>query len=62
MLDIYKFSRVWENVEPWLVYADKPIFELHNHISRLIFWNASFFLAFNTCKEKNKVCYKVLLF
>ena len=34
MLNIFEFSRVWENVESWLVYANK-IFELPKHISRI---------------------------
>ena len=34
MLNIFEFSRVRENADSWLVYANK-IFEFPNHISKL---------------------------
>ena len=39
MLNIFEFSRVWENVESWLVYANK------------LFWIAQPYFSTNTIKQ-----------
>ena len=62
MLNIFEFSKVWENVEPWLVYANKlfliaqPYF-LINIIKRNL--RRLLFLAFKTFNEKSKASYSV---
>ena len=39
MLNIFEFSRVWENVESWLVYANK------------LFWIAQPYFSTNIIKQ-----------
>ena len=39
MLNIFEFSRVWENVEPWLAYANK------------LFWIAQPYFSTNIIKQ-----------
>ena len=58
MINIFELSRVWENVEPWLVYGNKlfsiaqPYFS--NDIAKRSYYQL-LFLAFKTSNEKNKV-------
>ena len=65
MLNIFEFSRAWENVESWLVYADNIFGIVQPYFSTDIIKRSLgqlLFLALNTVNEKNKVSYKVLLF
>ena len=39
MLNIFEISRVWENVEPWLVYVDE------------LFWIAQSYFSTNIIKQ-----------
>ena len=65
MLNIFEFSRGWENIESWLVYENKLFW-----IAQPYFWTAIIkqsyyqllFLAFETFNKEKKVFHKVLLF
>ena len=52
MLNVYEFLRAWENVEPWLVYANK------------YFWIAQLYFATDiikqSCFQFLFICFKTL--
>ena len=65
MLNIFEFSRVWEDVESWLVCANKHFWIDQPYFSMYIIKQSYcqlLFPASKTPNEKNKVSCKLLMF
>ena len=65
MLNIFEFSRLWENVESWLVYANKlfwiaqPYFstDIIKQSAQLLFLAFKTFNRYNLSKLKKSNCF-----
>ena len=55
MLNMFEFSRVWGNVESWLVYSNKLFWVVQSYFSTDIIKKSVLFFDFKNFNEKNKV-------